>query len=104
MHYFLYNMKKLQVVMIIGYKLLLIIKKCDKKFLGNDSPNVMPNGLAEIILGSKLTIIEFREMIHGWTIRGGKLGIFIIDLQALVGICVTIKNSKNVFRYFRTSN
>jgi len=37
---------------------------------GNDSPNVMPKGLAEEILGNKLTIIEFPEMIHGWTIRG----------------------------------
>ena len=33
----------------------------------------MPKGLAEDILGNKLTIIEFPEMIHGWTIRGGKL-------------------------------
>jgi len=37
---------------------------------GNDSPNVKPNGLADQILGEKLKIIEFPEMIHGWSIRG----------------------------------
>ena len=68
-------MKKLLVVTIIGNN-----KKSRRKILGNDSPNVMPNGLAEEILGPNLTIIEFREMIHGWTIRGGKFGIFTIGL------------------------
>ena len=40
--------------------------------LGNDSPNVKSNGLADQILGEKLKIIEFPEMIHGWSIRGGE--------------------------------
>jgi len=35
-----------------------------------DSPNVMPGGLAEKILGNNVEILEFPEMNHGWTTRG----------------------------------
>jgi len=37
---------------------------------GSDSPNVKLGGLAENVLGDKLTIVEFNEMQHGWTSRG----------------------------------
>ena len=29
-----------------------------------------PGGLGEQILGSNVTIVEFPDMIHGWTTRG----------------------------------
>lgn len=35
-----------------------------------DSPNVKPGGLAEKVLGERVSLIEFNEMEHGWTTRG----------------------------------
>lgn len=35
-----------------------------------DSPNVKPGGLAEQVLGERVTLLEFPEMDHGWTTRG----------------------------------
>ena len=37
---------------------------------GGDDDNVKPGGLAERILGDRVEILEFPEMIHGWTTRG----------------------------------
>jgi len=37
---------------------------------GSDSANVKLGGLAEKVLGDKLTIVEFNDMQHGWTSRG----------------------------------
>lgn len=37
---------------------------------GNDAPEVKPGGLGSQTLGDKLTIIEFPDMVHGWTTRG----------------------------------
>jgi len=35
-----------------------------------DSPNVRTGGLAQEVLGERVTILEFPEMDHGWTVRG----------------------------------
>lgn len=37
---------------------------------GNDSESAKLGGLAEKSLGERLTIVEFPDMIHGWSIRG----------------------------------
>ena len=37
---------------------------------GNDHANVKTAGLAHNILGPRLKIREFPEMVHGWTVRG----------------------------------
>ena len=29
-----------------------------------------PGGVGEKVLGDKLTIVEFPDMVHGWTTRG----------------------------------
>ena len=36
----------------------------------NDSSHVKPGGLAERILGDRVEILKFPEMMHGWTTRG----------------------------------
>ena len=35
-----------------------------------DHVNVKPGGLGEKVLGEQLEIIEFPDMVHGWTTRG----------------------------------
>lgn len=35
-----------------------------------DHDNVKPGGMGEAVLGSRLTIVEFPDMKHGWTTRG----------------------------------
>ena len=42
-------------------------------FIGNDAAEVKPGGLGQEILGNKLSITEFPDMVHGWTTRGGEL-------------------------------
>ena len=37
---------------------------------GNDSESAKSGGLAEKTLGESVTIVEFPDMIHGWSIRG----------------------------------
>ena len=38
---------------------------------GNDHENTKAGGLAEKVLGSSMIdIVEFPDMIHGWTVRG----------------------------------
>jgi len=46
--------------------------KCPQLFMpaGNDPPTVKPGGLGCDVLGDKLEIIEFPDMMHGWTTRG----------------------------------
>jgi len=46
--------------------------RCHQLFMpaGNDHPNVKPKGLGSKILGDKLVIMEFPEMVHGWTTKG----------------------------------
>lgn len=46
--------------------------KCPQLFMpaGADAPEDRLGGLASQILGSKLEIVEFNEMLHGWTVRG----------------------------------
>merc|ERR1719494_1322391 len=46
--------------------------QCQQLFMpaGNDHENVKPGGLGASVLGNKLRIIEFPDMIHGWTTRG----------------------------------
>jgi dienelactone hydrolase len=40
---------------------------------GADGPETKIGGLAQEIMGDKFKSIEFPEMAHGWTTRGGKL-------------------------------
>ena len=35
-----------------------------------DHKNVRPGGIGETVLGSRLKIVEFPDMKHGWTTRG----------------------------------
>lgn len=46
--------------------------KCPQLFLpaGNDDPNVKHGGLGKKVLQDALEIVEFPDMIHGWTTRG----------------------------------
>lgn len=37
---------------------------------GNDDPNVKVGGLGKKVLGDGLEILEFPDMVHGWTVRG----------------------------------
>ena len=61
---------------------LLAPVKCPQLFMPGqgDHDNTRPGGLAQQLLGDKLTITEFSDMQHGWTIRGGGKdeGLFII--------------------------
>lgn len=45
--------------------------QCKQLFMsaGNDHENLFPGGLAETVLGEKLTIEEFPDMVHGWSMR-----------------------------------
>jgi len=45
---------------------------CPQLFMpaGNDPPNVKPGGIGSSVLGDKLEIVEFDDMVHGWTTRG----------------------------------
>ena len=51
---------------------LLEAVKCPQLFMpsGSDAVETKPGGLAEQVLGDKLEIIEFNDMVHGWTTRG----------------------------------
>jgi hypothetical protein len=40
------------------------------KTIGDDHENSRSGGLGKKILGDGLEIIEFLDMIHGWTVRG----------------------------------
>lgn len=53
-------------------KNLLTTIRCNQLFMpaGNDHPNAKPSGLAAEVLGDKLEIMEFPDMVHGWTTRG----------------------------------
>jgi len=46
--------------------------KCDQYFMpaGEDDPATKNGGLGEKILASRLQILEFPTMRHGWTVRG----------------------------------
>jgi len=46
--------------------------KCNQLFMPaiGDAPSCYPGGLGEQVLGDKLEIIPFKEMKHGWTVRG----------------------------------
>ena len=35
-----------------------------------DDKNVRPEGIGEAVLGTRLTIVDFPNMKHGWTTRG----------------------------------
>lgn len=60
---------------------------------GNDHENVKPGGLAQKYLGDDLTIIEFPEMKHGWTIRG--------DLKEPGVEAATMKAMKDGLEFFK---
>lgn len=51
---------------------LLQAVKCPQLFMpaGGDAVETKPGGLAQQVLGDKLEIIEFNDMLHGWTTRG----------------------------------
>jgi len=53
-------------------KELLKSVRCPQLFMsaGNDNANVKTGGLGSEVLGSKLEIVEFPDMVHGWTTRG----------------------------------
>ena len=42
---------------------------------GNDDPNVKVGGLGKKVLGDGLEILEFPDMVHGWTVRGDLVNI-----------------------------
>jgi len=46
--------------------------KCVQLFMpaNGDAPSCYPGGLGEQILGDKLEIVPFKDMQHGWTVRG----------------------------------
>jgi len=46
--------------------------KCPQMFMpaGNDAETCKPGGLAEQILKENLSIVEFPDMVHGWTTKG----------------------------------
>jgi len=46
---------------------------------GADDPNVKVGGLAKDILGDGVEIIEFKDMQHGWTVRGDLVSEVIIS-------------------------
>ena len=39
---------------------------------GADSPSCKAGGLAQEVLGDLLELVEFPDMKHGWSIRGGR--------------------------------
>ena len=53
-------------------ELLLKNIKCPQLFLpaGNDHPATKFGGTGKKVLGDALTIIEFSDMQHGWSVRG----------------------------------
>ena len=53
---------------------LLTGVKCPQLFMpaGADSPSCKSGGLAEEVLGGQLEVVEFPDMKHGWSIRGGQ--------------------------------
>ena len=53
-------------------KQMLTAVKCPQLFMpaGGDAESCKAGGLGEEVLGSKLKIVEFGEMQHGWTVRG----------------------------------
>ena len=58
--------------------IIIVIKievKCNQLFMPaiGDAPSCYPGGLGEQVLGDKLEIIPFKEMKHGWTVRGGRM-------------------------------
>jgi len=63
-----------QIFNVIGEVEVDIMKdvQCPQLFMpaGNDHVNVRPGGLGASVLGDRLQIIEFPEMVHGWTTRG----------------------------------
>ncbi len=67
---------------------------------GNDSPNVKEGGLSRKILGDdpdKLSIVEYPEMKHGWTVRGdigdSKVARDVVDAVAK-GFAFLVKHMK----------
>ena len=46
--------------------------KCPQFFLAasNDSPTTKFDGLGKQVLGDSLDVVEFPDMLHGWSIRG----------------------------------
>ena len=54
-------------------KSLLSAVKCPQLFMpaGADSASCKAGGLAQEVLGSLLEVVEFPNMEHGWSIRGG---------------------------------
>ena len=38
-----------------------------------DAPSCYPGGLGEQVLRDKLEIVPFKDMKHGWTVRGGRM-------------------------------
>ena len=48
--------------------------QCPQLFMpaGADSPSCKTGGLAEEVLGGQLEVVEFPDMEHGWSIRGGQ--------------------------------
>ena len=53
---------------------LLAQVSCPQLFMPaqGDHANTRPGGLGQELLGNKLTITEFNDMQHGWTVRGGE--------------------------------
>ncbi len=55
---------------------------------GNDDPNVKMGGLGKKVLGDVLEILEFPDMVHGWTVRGDLVNMknsfkFLFSLKAV---------------------
>ena len=55
-------------------KSLLSGVQCAQLFMpaGADSPSCKAGGLAQEVLGDLLEVVEFPDMEHGWSIRGGQ--------------------------------
>jgi len=53
-------------------KSILEVVKCPQMFMpaGADADSCKLGGLGEQVLGSKLSVLEFSTMQHGWTVRG----------------------------------
>ena len=73
---------------------LLAPVSCPQLFMPGqgDHANTRPGGLAHELLGDKLTITEFNDMQHGWTIRGGEEdgGILQITNQNFSQTCLIL--------------
>ena len=37
---------------------------------GGDAESVKTGGLAQKVLGDKCEVVEFPDMVHGWSVRG----------------------------------